>query len=483
MNFNPRRPWNHVPTPSRTRSAGWRALVQHRISAVDHLRPQRWNWYALVHPLDRAVERQAEQPLERKQLVGLRYFWLDGLFSAISENFYLGFIPLFALAYGASNGEVGWITAVGNLLGALALFPGARLLESIGKRKPIVLWSGGGIGRLVLLLLACLPFLVTAPQIAIVAIIVLNGIRAFMGNFANPAWTAMVADLVPSPMRGRYFGSRSFAMGLAALLVAPLAGELIRRANGWNGFPFLGYQAIFALAFGFGLVGTLSFGRIPEPEMTFPANGQRQRGDLRRAIRNSPGFLGLVISGFVWNLAIQVAAPFFNVFLVSELGATTATIGILASISSLFALLGQFLFGRLLDRRGAIWVQKISGLLIPLVPLGWLLVTASWQVGFLNALGGFLWAGYNLSNFNLLLELTPEAQRPRSVALYQTVVFSSAVLGPLLGGYLADLVSFKFIFGLSGVGRLFGILGFLWLVAGPALRGGKGLPMQSHAER
>jgi dipeptide/tripeptide permease len=49
------------------------------------------------------------------------------------------------------------------------------------------------------------------------------------------------------------------------------------------------------------------------------------------------------------------------------------------------------------------------------------------------------------------------------VALYQTAVFSSAVVGPLLGGYLADTVSFKLIFGLSSIGRLAGTLLFIWL--------------------
>ena len=52
---------------------------------------------------------------------------------------------------------------------------------------------------------------------------------------------------------------------LAALLVAPLAGWLIKAGNGWLGQPNLGYQAVFALAFVTGLAGTLCFVCIPEP--------------------------------------------------------------------------------------------------------------------------------------------------------------------------------------------------------------------------
>jgi MFS family permease len=470
-------PW-HQPEPDQDESpAGWRALVQRRISSnVDHLRPQRWNWYALVHPLDRAVERQAPKPLEVQQVRGLRYFWLDGIFATISENFYLNFIALFALAYGASNGQVGWLTAVANLLGAIALFPGAQVLERFEKRKPVVVWTGGGFARLMLLGLAFVPFFIPDAQWAILAIILLNGVRAFMGNFSNPAWTSMVADLVPSAMRGRYFGSRNLTMGVAALLVAPLAGWLIRIGNGWQGMDLFGFQTIFLLAFATGVVSTLSFNRIPEPASPITVPKGQPSGQILQVLRDSPGFLGLVISSFVWNVSIQIAGPFFNVYLVNEFGTSAATIGLLASVSSASALFGQLFFGRAMDRKGALWVQIFSGLSIPLLPFFWLFVTAPWQVALINIWGGFMWAGYGLSNFSLLLELTPDEQRPRAVALYQTSVFAAAVLGPLLGGYLADVVGYHLIFGLSCIGRLIGIVGFIWLSAGPARRSGKGLP-------
>ncbi|MCA9920277.1 MAG: MFS transporter, partial [Anaerolineales bacterium] len=163
---------------------------------------------------------------------------------------------------------------------------------------------------------------------------------------------------------------------------------------------------------------------------------------------------------FVWNLALQVAAPFFNVYLVKTFQSTATTIGLLASVSSLTALVGQRVFGRLLDVRGALWVQLVTGFLIPGLPLAWVFITADWQVGIINTFGGFLWAGYNLANFNLLLRLTPDEQRPRAVALYQTAVFSSAVIGPLLGGFLADSVSYQLIFGFSAAGRFLGTVLF-----------------------
>ena len=41
--------------------------------------------------------------------------------------------------------------------------------------------------------------------------------------------------------------------------------------------------------------------------------------------------------------------------------------------------------------------------------------------------------------------------------------FSSAVIGPLLGGFLADSVSYQLVFGLSAAGRMLGMVLFTWL--------------------
>ena len=469
-------PTDHPERPARTVSHDERVqhlldyIPQRRISVFDHLRPQRWNCYLVHRPLERSLIHQAPQPLTIRQTRNLRFFWLDGIFAAISESFYLAFIPLFALAYGADNQQVGWITAIGNLAGAAALFPGARLLEKTGKRQSIVLWSGGGIARVMLLLLAFIPLFSLPPTVAILLIAALNGVRAFMANFANPAWTSMVADIVPEFMRGSYFSKRNLTMGIGTLIFATIAGWVIRTGNHSQANALLGYQLSFALAFAFGMVSTLQFAQIREPHSSQHAAQVRQTGSLRAALKSSPGYLGFVLSGFVWNFALQVAAPFFNVYLVTHLGANVETVGLFTSLSSLAALGGQLFFGKVLDRRGSVFLQLATGFPIALLPVMWVFYTDPWQVGINNLFGGFLWAGFNLANFNLLLQVTPNVGRARAVALYQTGVFASAFLGPLLGGYLADAVSFELIFVLSGIGRALGMVIFLALTWWPMHR-------------
>ena len=397
-------------------------------------------------------------------MVGLRYFLFDGLFSSFSENLVASFVPLFALAFGATNAEIGILTAAGNLLGTVALFPGARSAERTKSRKRVVLWSGGGISRIMFLLLSLLPLVIPSRSAAVWMIIAITAIRAFMNNYSNPPWTEMVADLVPTSMRGRYFTSRGQLMGIAALVAAPVGGWIIHALDTGPHQVTFGYQVLFIAAFAFGAASTFSFSRIPEPESSVASRPVHRRGDLRRAISGSPIFLAYVAGAFIWNLSIQIAGPFFNVYVVSELKASAYVVGYSAGLTSLATLVGQYIFGRLLDTKGSFWVQKVTGLIIPILPALWMMVRQPYEVYFISLLSGIFWGGYNLSNFNLLLDYSPESQRPRAVALYQTVVFSSAVIGPLIGGYLIDAVSFQFCFGMSAVGRILGIGLFLTLV-------------------
>ena len=433
------------------------------------------NFDRLTGPLDRSLARLALKPSTSIEVARLRWFWLDGLFSTISASFYGSFVPLFALAYGATNVQVGQLSGVASLFGMLALLPGAQAIQLMGgRRKALVLAFGGVFGRLLLLAWLMLPFALRAPGPAIVVIIAVNALIGFCGNFANPAWTAIVADIVPAPIRGRFFSHRNFAINLSALLVVPLAGLLIQVGNQPSA-PFAGYQIVFALAFVSGAVSTLSFSHIDDP---VPPSQVRVRIPVRevaRTVRAAPGFMGLVAGTLIWNLGVQLTGPFLNVYLVNHLGATTAMVGWVAAGASLSALLSQRWLGAWVDRRGNIWAQAVMSFIIPWIPLAWMSATAAWQVIIVNGVAGILWTGYNLASFNLLLELAPEKARAEAVALFQLVIAGSATIAPIFGGQLADVYGYQPLFVISTVLRLLGAVAFVWWVARPALKRARAL--------
>ncbi len=140
-------------------------------------------------------------------------------------------------------------------------------------------------------------------------------------------------------------------------------------------------------------------------------------------------------------------------------------------------LAGQALFGNLSDRRGNRAVLVLTGILIPILPILWVFARVPWHVYLINTASGILWAGYNLASFNMLLELSPPEQREGGVALYQSTVSASAVLGPLLGGLLIATAGYHAAFILSGAGRIVGSILFIVLVRPRGVRAGPSEPV------
>jgi len=385
-----------------------------------------------------------------------RLLWVDGLISNVSESFVTSFVSPFAMALGATNGQIGALSATTNLASALGLFPGARLSERSGRRKRIVVLTGGLAGRLLLVAIASLPLLLGSPAV-IYAVVAFFALRAFFNQLGYPAWSALVAALVPKAIRGRYLGARNIGLAIAALVFTPLAGRLIESIGGVRG-----YQTSLVVASVIGLIATVVFSRIKEPKPTQPGSSGHARGirslDL---IRGNPQFAAFTTVALIWNLALMIAGPFFSVHLVRTLHGTPTQIGLLAAAYSVGNILGQRLWGRLNDRRGAAWVMRLTGLLIPIVPLAWSMAPGPWWLLPVEFTSGFMWSGYLLANFNLLLWLAPESKRERSVAVYQTVVFGAAFVGPLIGAVLADTITIPHLMWISSAGRMVAALVFL----------------------
>lgn len=388
----------------------------------------------------------------------MRAFWFDGFFAWFSEWIVVQYLAVYALAFGASDSQIGYLAALVSLSGALALLPGARLAERWGRRKMVVLLTGAGVARMMLLGLAVLPFFSQGKEV-VYAIMGLGAARVFFVNLGIPAWTSLSADIVPLPVRGRFFSSRNFGMGVGALIGAPSAGLMISRL----GFPE-GWQSAWALALVAGLVATAFYSRIPDQDIERTVPRRDADGAARGGLLSDKNFVAFCAVTFIWNLALYVAAPFFNVHLVKNMGGNAAWVGGLSAINSVSSLAGQPVAGRLLDERGSRWLTAVTGLAIPFLPLAWVAATAPWHVIFINGVGGALWAGYNLGAFSLLLYISPRGKRAFYSAVYQSMVFSSAFAGPLLGGLLGELWSLPLVFIASSGGRFLAALLFLGLV-------------------
>ena len=386
--------------------------------------------------------------LPRAAQSSLRWLWFDGAFALGIDSVVTTYFMLYIVALGATSAQVGLLAALSGLGAALALLPGALLAERVGHRKEIVLASGGSVGRIAILLAACIPFLARAESAVILAI-GLSILRDTSGNLSLPAWTSLVADIVPPGQRGKYFSSRTIAMTFTGMVTAFIAGWIINRVGGLPG-----YQWAFLFAFLFGVGSFFCFSRIRDPSPAPPPRVARAGASpILGSVRSHPVFLALCLHSAVWNFSLNVAAPFFNIYLVHNLQANAIQVGVLTAVSSLASLPALRYFGPLSDRWGPRRIMLITSLLIPILPLAWVFVPSPWYVLGINLLSGALWAGFSLCLLNLLMQITPAEERARFAAVHQFVIAIALAIGAATGGWVVTVAGYKAVFLISAIGR------------------------------
>lgn len=394
-------------------------------------------------------------------LRNMRWLFYDGIFAASSLAIINTFFTLYLEALGATNTQIGLMSSLTNLMLLVTVLPGAWLSERMGSRRKAVLWASS-ISRLFLLISVFLPFWFSG-QAAVLPVI---AARLIVDNFnllGAPAWTSLSAEIVPMRYRGRYFAARNLAMNLSAMLTALAVGWLITSI----GRPG-GYQAAMGVSFTMGLLATLSYARIQEPpleEGALPESYSPRA--LLATIKADPNLKNYSIFLLLWNGSINIAGPFFAIFLVRELKATAEIIGVLTMLATLTGLPATYLFGKLIDRWGGYKSQLLAGFMIPFLPWLWLLARTPWGTTVAYLYDGIAWSGYMLASFSFMLSLASPARLTRYNAIAQVMVALACTVGALLGGVMVSAWGYRTVFALSGAGRLLSMIYFARYVKEP----------------
>ncbi len=254
-------------------------------------------------------------------------------------------------------------------------------------------------------------------------------------------------DFVPERIMGRYFGRR---MAIATALGAGLSMASGIGIDLWKAYvgPEMGAYAVYFVIGGLsGLIGTFFIARIPEPRMVAPT-GEKLLSVLSRPFRD-PNYRQLIKFLAVWNFAVNLAGPFFAVYMLRRLELSMTWVIGLSVISQLFNVLFLRIWGALADRYSNTSVLTVSGPLFMVTFLLWPFTTLPevWSmtiplVVLIHILSGVSAAGVTLCTSNLALKSAPRGAATAYLATNALVSGIAASLAPILGGlaaaYFAD---------------------------------------------
>lgn len=364
-----------------------------------------------------------------------RSIW-DGVFANLYANLTGGvFLVGYALALKASEVQIGLVASFPLLANVVQPFS-TYLLERIGKRRPLALF-GGAFARLIWLVPICLPSFFISRQSLLywsMWVIALSQVGTAVNNLA---WMSWMADLVREEMRGRYFGLRNAALGVAALMATMAGGYFL---DLWKeSHPRGEMDALRVLFLSGVLCGVLSLfiqARIDEPPLhegddTLPF---RQRLLLPFHDGNFRRFLTFIA---FWNFAVYFTAPFFAVYMLKSLKLSYTAVATYAVLSSVADLVSVQFWGRFSDRETNKPILLLSSFFAALIPYGWLFTnrSTSFLLVLLHLQGGLFWAGIRLCTGNLVLKISPTTSRSIYFSVFNAVAGLTAVVAPILGGF------------------------------------------------
>ncbi|WP_233744185.1 MFS transporter [Leptodesmis sichuanensis] len=211
-------------------------------------------------------------------------------------------------------------------------------------------------------------------------------------------------------------------------------------------------------------------GQMTDDEGQSKSKIQNPKSKIPAFLQDTNFLLFLLYFG-IWMFAVNLSAPFFNLYMLDNLAIDLRWVTIYNSLQAGANLILLVLWGRLADRIGNRAILLSVGVLVALTPLLWLATGAnsfSLWAGFplLHILAGGTWAGIDLCNNNLQLGVAPVKNQSTYFGIAAAVAGVAGALGTTAGGFLVEFANYGGIpglFALSAIVRLLALLPLIFV--------------------
>jgi MFS family permease len=392
-------------------------------------------------------EVQIPQPRER--VPGLLATYITGFFSLSLTPMTSLVVPLWALAIGASPGVIGFIVACRAVLPFLLSIHGGAMMDRLGTRRMLLLFTGGG---------ALLSFLYPLASWvwALMLMQLLVGWAQGMGWIGAQIKIARLAGGNAS-----YSGRFSFFTTCGTFIGPLVAGAAWDLFGAWGAFGVIGLWGLCLVAASYALPA-------PNEREAVPLNWREFLPNLRDygralALMSIPAVAFIVGATFMRISAFSVQNSFYTVYL-QGIGLSGSLIGILVGFESLVGGPAALLSGYAVRFIRPHWLLLLSnGVAIVAISITPLLHTF---VPLLIAAGVFgLGVGMG---FPLLLSILSGAahsgEQGLSVGLRTTANRLASIVIPIAMGLVIELTGVNWGFAVVGVTLIAMLCAIAWAV-------------------
>lgn len=280
--------------------------------------------------------------------------------------------------------------------------------------------------------------------------------------FAQNAQGAWMGDVIPSDVRGRFFGTRTWIAALGGSCAALVIATLLDREGTADTHGRVSTSAVATL----GLV-VIALGAISVALLSGAHEPARARAplDARRAfaLLSDPALRRFLRYQIAWGIAVAPGAAFFALHVLETLHGGYRLLAAHGIVLVVARVLTARIWGARVDRLGASRELALCSAGIGVMPLLWALCDERtwWPLALDAVLSGALWGGQSIAASAHPLGIGRSEDRPFVLAWSSLALGLSWALAALVAGAIArhlpsDVLGvgpYRLLFVFSGVAR------------------------------
>ncbi|MFN3550589.1 MAG: MFS transporter [Endomicrobiia bacterium] len=389
----------------------------------------------------------------------LYYSFLDGIFASIMMGFTVNYVVAFALVLGAKNFQIGLLNALPQFFGSIVHLKVADIVEYTKSRLKIIIIF---VFLHSISYLSILTLFLVSQQNSVYWFIFLTTVSSIFSSIVATVWLSLMSDIVDKNRYGEYFSWRGKVLGVINLVASFVAGFFLGIIKN----KFYGFIILFFSAGICRIISGYFISKMEDVEIKFVSEKKFSYWQFIRRIKES-NFVKYVLFVSLFNFAVNIAAPFFSVYMLKELEISYYEYTIITLSSAISGLIFLPFWGREADKIGNVKIIKITGFLICFVPILWLVSKNIFYLILINFFSGYLWAGFNLSVVNFIFDMASQEVRTRCLGYFNFTNGFFIFLGTIISGWLATHIPFVIngskllsLFLFSGILRLIFVLFF-----------------------
>ena len=374
---------------------------------------------------------------------------MDGAFfgfGIMGLSSFVTIVPLYLSYLTESTALIGFMAATMHIGWQIPQLLTSNYVSGLRRYKPMAL-TMTFLERIPYFGMALVALLipVIGLDLALILTVLLLAWQSLAGGFTATPWQSMISKIMPPHRLGTFFGMQSAFVNLFGAGGALMASWILSQHVFPEAFAILFLLTALTLTLSLVFMALTYEPASEEQDVVERVPWREFVGRLRKILRADANFRWFLIARGLASLSVTVVS-FYTIFGIRRYDMSAEFVGSLTSILLVSNTLSSTVIGWVGDRWGHRRLLIFANILtVAAISIALAAPGVNWFY-LVFALTGVI----NSTQWSTIMSITVQfgsvAERPIYIGMANTFIAPVTVFAPIIGGWLADAVSFELIF-------------------------------------